>query len=143
MRPAKRWNKVFAVSVFLLGNRLPPVTYARWLRDTKVLHDQDAVRQAIELLNRFQRSSFPPGYKYWELQAQANQPLSGRCRRPSTVTADGFWRPAIEMLVNMPLAPAFFVAQDPPRSPPLVANQRERSERNSLAAHFIVQHAAT
>ena len=77
---------------------------------------------------------------YWELQAQANQPLSGV---PSTVTADGFWQPDIEMLVNMPLASAFFVAPDPPRFPPLTAAQHERSERNSLAAHFIVQHAAT
>ena len=63
------------LGVFILGNHLPPVTYARWLRDTKVLHDTDAVRQAIERLNRFQRSSAPPGYKYWNLQAQANQTL--------------------------------------------------------------------
>ena len=116
---AKGWNNVFAVSVFLLGNHLPTVTFARWLRDTKVLHDKDTVRQAIERLNRFQRSSFPPGYMYWELQAQANQPLSGV---PSTVTADGFWQPDIEMLVNMPLASALFVAPDPPRSQPLTAN---------------------
>ena len=53
LRSAKGWNKVFAVSVFLLGNHLPPVTFARWLRDTTLLHDKDAVRQAIDLLNRF------------------------------------------------------------------------------------------
>jgi hypothetical protein len=50
------------------------------------------------------------------------------------VTADGFWRPAIEMLVNMPLVPSFFVASDPSHAPPLTTAKRERSERYRLAA---------
>jgi hypothetical protein len=76
LAPCKGVFNVFAVSVFLLCNHLRTVTFARWLRDTKVLHNTDAVRQAIKRLNCFQRSSFPPGYKYWELQARKLLPAA-------------------------------------------------------------------
>ena len=113
----------YTLTLFVMGNKLPPFTYARFLRANGSLKDRRACEHVIDQLRRYQTGRNSGQCTYWDIDLKQLMPIG--C---AVVRGAEFWEPAFSRLHAEP--------QPGQRAPmtTLTPLQRSRIERNRAEA---------
>ena len=114
---------------FTLGNRLPPLTLARYLHLNGSLNDERAYKDIVRTFRLFLTGTNDKNFLYWDLGDKQLKPVGS-----ATIRDAIFWEPAIVLLEHGARVPA--PPPPPPSLPltPLTQTQKDRITRNRAAA---------